>query len=152
MPRARIIALGQPVAGDDGVGPAVLARLRAGGVPPDVELVAATEASALVEGVQLEGPVVIVDALLAEPAGQVLVLSPEDLATGALSPLSSHGLSAGGAIALARVLAPGALSPRIAVVAVTILPPGRYREGLSPGVGEALDAAAAAVLRCVSGG
>ena len=47
-PRARIIALGQAAAGDDGVGLAVLERLRAEGVPPDVELVRAPEDFALV--------------------------------------------------------------------------------------------------------
>lgn len=148
-PRGRIVGLGQPAAGDDGVGPAVLARLRERGVPEGVELVAAAEASALVDLVQLDGPVVVVDAVLAEPSGRVVVVSADDLEAGALSTLSTHGLSAGGAIALARQVAPGAVSRRIAIVGVTIAHPRRYTYSLSPEVLAALDDAADAALAAV---
>lgn len=148
--RARVIALGQPAAGDDGVGPAVLERLRARGVPPGVELRAAAEASALVELVLLDGPVVVVDAALGLAPGEVRVLDEAALATAPLSPVSTHGLSAGGALALARSIAPGRVSPRLAIVAIGIAPPGRLGVGLSPEVAAAVDAAAGAVLRCVA--
>ncbi len=149
--RARIVGLGQRAAGDDGVGLAVLARLRAAGVPDGVELIEAAAASALVDAVLLDGPVVVVDAVLAEPAGAVLVLSEDDLARAALSPLSSHGLSAGGALALARSVAPAAASRRVPIVAVSIAPPGRYRVGLSPEVAAAVEGAARAALAAACG-
>jgi hydrogenase maturation protease len=148
-PRARIVGLGQRAAGDDGVGLAVLARLRAAGAPEGVELVEAAEASALVDAVRLGGPVVVVDAVLADPPGVVLTLSEDDLSRAALSPLSSHGLSAGGALALARSLDSGAVSRRITIVAVSIAAPGRYRLGLSPEVAAAVDPAARAALDAV---
>lgn len=146
------MALGQPAAGDDGLGQAVLARLRAGGVPPGVELCAAAEASALVDLACFPGPVAIVDALLAPPGvapGRVIALPPEALATAALTPLSSHGLSAAGAVALARELSPAALSPRITFVGVTITAPSRYVEGLTPVVAAAVEDAARAALLAV---
>jgi hydrogenase maturation protease len=146
MPTARIVCLGQPAAGDDGVGPAVARRLRQGGPPPGVEVVDARDASELVELVQHEGPVVIVDALLGEPAGRVVALAPEALSEAALTPLSSHGLSAGQALALARRLAPGAVSPRVVVVGVTIAAPRRYEARLSPEVAAAVGPAAEAAL------
>jgi hydrogenase maturation protease len=145
MPAARIICLGQPTAGDDGVGPAVAGRLRAEGLPSGVELLEATDASQLVELVQWPGTVLLVDALLGEPEGRVVVLPPEALAQAALTPLSSHGLSAGGALALARTLAPERTSPRVVVIGVTISPPSRYAARLSPAVAAAVPAAVEAV-------
>jgi hydrogenase maturation protease len=150
VPAARVIALGQRAAGDDGAGPAVLARLRGLGVAAGVELLEATEASALVEWVLHPGQVVIVDAALGPAPGEVRVLDVEALETAALSAVSSHGLSAGAALALARSIAPGAVSPRIRVVAIGIDPPGRHGEGLSPAIEAAVPIAADAVLRCVA--
>lgn len=153
MSPGRIICLGQPAAGDDGVGPAVAARIEALGPPPGVEVVLVAEASALVELVQHAGPVVIVDALVgtAAPAGQVVTLPPAALSAAALTPLSSHGLSAGQALALARTLAPEAVSPRVQVVGVVIAPPDRYAARLSPPVAAAVDAAAEAALVAARG-
>ncbi len=147
MAAARIVCLGQPAAGDDGVGPAVARRLREAGLPAGVELVEAADASHLVELVQHAGPVVLVDALLGEPAGRVAALPPEALSEAALTPLSSHGLSAGQALALARRLAPGAVSPRVTVVGVTISPPRRYEARLSPEVAAAVEGACRAALQ-----
>jgi hydrogenase maturation protease len=127
----------------------VLARLAARGVPAGVELLEAREATALVEWIQHPGPVAIVDAVLADPPGRVAILSEEELARSPLTPLSSHGISAGGAIALARTLAPAQVSSRVTVVAVTIAAPGRYGVGLSPAVAAAVDAAADAALDAV---
>jgi hydrogenase maturation protease len=128
----------------------VLARLRARGIPPGVELLEAPEASALVEWVLHEGPVVIVDAALGPAPGEVRVLDPDALDGAPLSAVSSHGLSAGGALALARSIAPAAVSPRIRVVAIGIDPPRRHGLGLSPEVAAAVERAADAVLRCVA--
>ena len=81
-PRARIIALGQAAAGDDGVGLAVLERLRAEGVPPDVELVRAPEDFALVHLLETRAADVtgdqIADLILAESDGRLLVAALDD--------------------------------------------------------------------------
>jgi hydrogenase maturation protease len=147
--RARIIAMGQGAAGDDGVGLAILEWLRACGVPDGVELVRAAEDAALVELLETRAAVVLVDAVLGTPVGEVLELAPEELAAAPLLPVSTHGMGIVQAIELARVLAPTAVSPSIRVVAVTIARPERYEQRLSPDVAAAVARAGARVLALV---
>ena len=149
--RARVIALGQAAAGDDGVGLAVLEALRTHGVPAGVELVRAPEDVALVSLLETRAPVVIVDAVLGSPAGEVLELLPADLARRGARAVSTHGIGVPEAVALARALAPAAVSPSIRVVAVTIERPARYEQRLSPAVAAALPRAVERVLALVGG-
>ncbi len=146
----RIIGLGQPAAGDDGVGWAVIAALRAGGLAPGAELVEVAEPSALLPWLDSTVPVVLVDAVLASPAGCVLELGADDLESRDLVPLSTHGMSLAQAIALARVLGGGQL-PVIRLVAVTIARPDRYRSALSAPVAAAVPEAARRVAALVEG-
>lgn len=134
-----MIGLGNPSAGDDGVGFAVIDALR-GRAPPGVELRCCADPAALVpllcEGV----PTVLVDALRSEgPPGRVLVLGVEAL-DGGPAPVSSHGLSVPQAVALAGVLGAG-LAP-VWVVGVTVSGGVRMGVGLSPEVGAAVERAA----------
>src|SRR3990172_10144127 len=142
---ARIIALGQPAAGDDGVGLAVLERLRAA-VTGGVELCVAAAATDLLPLLPTPAPVVLVAARRGEPAGEVREVAPEALDARSPSAVSSHGLGVGETIATARALYPETIAPRISVVAVAIGRPSSYREGLSPGVAAAVDGAAALAL------
>jgi hypothetical protein len=73
-PRARVIGLGQALAGDDGVGLAVLERLGAAGVPDGVELVSARDESALLALLETPAPVVLLDAVLGGRPGEVVEL------------------------------------------------------------------------------
>ncbi|KYF79831.1 hydrogenase expression/formation protein hupD [Sorangium cellulosum] len=152
---ARIIGLGQRAAGDDAAGLAVLEALRRRAPPAGAELVEARDASALVSLLQTPAKVVIVDAVLASPPGEVLDLSPSDLAAGAPVPVSTHGLGVGQAIELARLAAPDRLSPDIRIVGVSIGRPRRPRAsdelGLSPEVTEAVPRAVARVLSFLGG-
>ena len=141
----RVIAIGQTAAGDDGVGYAVLDRLRAEGVPPDVELMRADEDAALVTLLETPGPVVIVDAVLGSPPGRVVDLAPADLAAAALRPVSTHGIGVAQAIELARVVAGDQVAPSIRIVAITIERPAGYAHALSPAVAAAVAPAAARV-------
>ena len=143
--RARIIGLGQAAAGDDGVGLAVLEWLQARGVPPDIEVVRASDDSALVHLLDTDVPVVLVDAVLQRPTGEVLELTAEELATRHLVPITTHGMGVGQAIALARLLA-GGISPSIRIVAVSIARPRRYHQHLSARVAAAVPHAARRVL------
>ncbi len=154
-PRARVVGLGQPAAGDDGVGLEVVAYLRRRGVPAGVELLMVREPSALVP-LLLAGtaPVVLVDAavgdaVLGDPPGSVLDLTVDLLARRTPRPVSSHGLDLGGAVELARVLGDGEVSGRIRVVAVAIARPRGLSCGLSPEVAAAVPVAAARVLETV---
>lgn len=157
----RIIGLGQRAAGDDAAGLAVLEALRRRGLPSDAEVVEARDTTALVALLQTPSTVVVVDAVLASPPGEVLDLSPSDLAAGAPVPVSTHGLGVGQAIELARITAPDRLSPDIRIVGVSIggrRAPSRDPEprtsdepGLSPQVAAAVPRAAARVLSFLGG-
>ena len=149
--QARVIALGQAAAGDDGVGVAVLEALRARGVPAGVELARAPEDVALISLLETRAPVVLVDAVLARPAGEVLELGLADLERHAARAISTHGIGVPEAVELARTLAPGAVTSSIRVVAVTIERPTRYEQRLSPAVAAALPRAVERVLALVEG-
>jgi len=149
--RARVIGLGQAAAGDDGVGIAILDALRAYGVPADVELVRAAEDATLVSLLEISAPVVLIDAILGSPAGEVLELSPADLARRGPRAVSTHGLGVPEVVDLARTLAPDTVSPSVRVVAVTIERPAAYAQCLSPAVAAAVPRAVARVLGLVGG-
>jgi hydrogenase maturation protease len=148
---ARVIGVGQAAAGDDGVGLAILERLRADGVPEGVELVWAPEDAALVSLLETPRPVVLTDAVLGEPPGTVLELAPEELAARGLHSVSTHGMGVAQVLTLARALAPGAITPSVRIVAVTIARPAGYHQGLSPAVAAAVPHAARRVLALVRG-
>jgi hydrogenase maturation protease len=143
---ARVVALGQPAAGDDGAGCAVLEALRERGVPDGVRLERLPEPSALVPLLAEPGALIVLDAVVGPPPGQVLVLSPEELARKRLQAVSSHGLGVAEALELGRALASGSRSPPVRLIAVAIPPPERHRLGLSPEVAAAVPEAAARVL------
>lgn len=141
--RTRVIGVGQSLAGDDGVGPAVIERLRAR-IPEGVELRLAAEPSELVELLAYPGPVVVVDAVL-DPgsAGSVRALEIEQFACAPAVSLSSHGLGVAQAIELGRTLYPGEFTPRLVILAIGVNPPVRGGAGLSVeaarGAGKAAD-------------
>jgi hydrogenase maturation protease len=81
----------------------------------------------------------------------VVELAPEDLDARGLRPVSTHGLGAARAIALARTLAPAAVSPRIRIVGITIARPESYVQALSPVVAAAVPRAAERVGVLVRG-
>jgi hydrogenase maturation protease len=151
---ARVIGLGQAVAGDDAVGLAVLEQIRHIGPPAGTELVEAREATSLIALLQTPHRVVIVDAVVGHPhVGEVLELPEEALTAGRRGPrpLSTHGMALGKTLELARILAGGAMAPDISLVGVAIAPPERYTSGLSPAVRAAVPVAARMVLARVGG-
>ena len=144
---ARVIGIGQPAAGDDGVGIAVLRHLRGGGGRDGAELVEAAEPSALIPWLQGADPIVLVDAVLGggEP-GDVLRLTPESLAGSGVQPLSTHGMGVAQAVDLARTLEPDRVAHQIWIVGVCIERPRRFSHALSTAVGRAVPRAAAEVV------
>lgn len=148
----RVIGLGQPAAGDDGVGLAVVEHLRAEGVPDGVSLETVPEPSALVERLGTPGLVVVVDAVVGSGApGDVLVLAPADLDDVHRHAVSTHGLTVAQAIDLAGALHPIGARPRVRIVGVVIEPPARGTIGLSAVVAASVPRAAAAVRALLSG-
>lgn len=142
--KVRVVGVGQPAAGDDGVGRRVVGALSAVSLPPGVALLEVSEPSALVEWMAEQAPIVVVDAVLGAPPGQVLELTPDELAQKPPLRISSHGLGVSEAIQLARTLHP-VLAP-VFIVAVTINPPARHQTGLTPEVNAAVPLAVARVL------
>lgn len=147
--RVRVIGLGQRAAGDDGAGIAVIAALRRLGAPPNVECTVAAGPSALVPLLWTPCRVLVVDAVVANPAGEVIDLDVGDVHAGAPLGVSSHGLGVRQAIELARIAEPELTSPDIRIVGVTIARPARYSEELSPAVAAAVECAARRILEMV---
>lgn len=145
-PRARVIAVGQPAAGDDGVGLAVLDDLRQRGAAADHDLVALGDPSALVEQLATAQPVILVDAALGATPGQVRVVDRQALARWPARPLSSHGVAVADAIAIARALHGHAMCPRLVLVAIVIAAPRGRGIGLSAEAAAAVRVAADRVL------
>lgn len=143
---ARVVGVGQPAAGDDGVGLAVLAALRDMGPPRGTELLQAPDGAALVPILETSQPVMILDAVVGAAPGQVMALSPEELEAVARWPVSTHGLGVPEAIALARLLYGARCATVITILGVGIAPPAALRVGLSPEVAASVPQAAARAL------
>jgi hydrogenase maturation protease len=141
----RIIGVGQQWAGDDGVGLAVIRKVRELGGSFDV--VEVDEPTRLVD-LLTDGadPVVMVDALHDAPAGRVLIVDSMRRDPRAQHLLSTHGVGVMEAIELARIAHPDRVARRIFIVGVTILQTLRSGEGLSPAVEAVVPHAAAKVL------
>jgi hydrogenase maturation protease len=105
--RIQIIAVGNPLCGDDGIGPAVLQRLRAMGLPNSVGLVDAGSDPLDAVRFMLEAEkVVIIDAAdMGREAGHIAVLSPQDLNEAlVVNPLSTHRYGVAEGLELIRAL------------------------------------------------
>jgi hydrogenase maturation protease len=134
-----VVAIGQPMAGDDGVGIAVARLLAARGL----EVRESTDASVLLELLGEGRQVVLVDAVVGGGApGTVLRLAADALSAG-IVPLSTHGLGVADALELARALYGEQAARAICIVGVVIERPCALGAGLSPPIADAVDRAAA---------
>jgi hydrogenase maturation protease len=150
---ARIIGVGQQWAGDDGVGIAVIRKLREMGVA-SLNLVEAAEPTQLIT-LLTDGadPVVLVDAVLDEgPAGRVLLIDAQRQDPHSRHLLSTHGVGVTEAIELARIAHPDRFAQRIFIVGITIQSAGRSSRDLSPAVADAVPRAAARVSELAKSG
>ncbi|MFK0156128.1 hydrogenase maturation protease [Streptomyces sp. NPDC090493] len=147
--RVTVVGVGNEFRRDDGVGWAVVARLRERtgerSLPPGTVLATSDgdpgRLIALWEGVALA---VVVDAAHAHPGtpGRVHRLELDSGSVAPPSATSSHGLGLGEAVELARVL--GLLPERLVVFAVEGAD-GSFGTGLSPAVAAAVPGLVAAV-------
>ncbi len=149
--RVAVIGVGNEFRRDDGIGPAVVVRLR-GRVPAAVELLVSDgEPARLIEAWSGAVLAVVVDAVRAAPAvpGRLHRLVLDAASPAEPYPVSSHGLGLGEAVGLAQAL--GRMPGRLIVHAVEAadLSTGT---GLSAEVEAAADALAAAVLADVTAG
>lgn len=116
-----LIGLGNPLAGDDGFGPAVMARLlEEGDLPDDVDVVSScTDLLGHLDAFPRYASVVLVDAVLGADrrAGEVEVLTEEALAGWEARSTSAHLLSPVEALRVFRALAPAAAT-RLVLIAL----------------------------------
>lgn len=145
-----IVGLGNPLAGDDGVGWHLAARLREHPrLPDDVEILQACDMLTLEEELQDRPLVLLIDALLDDdgPCGRLIPIedfSALDTRTG-----SVHHLPPAQAIALLRGLYPEIREVLIILLGVTV---GRvYMDhALSPPLAACLDELADAILGIIT--
>ena len=135
-----VVGLGQPFAGDDGVGPAVVAAL--GPCPAHVTVWSTSNALDLTDVMQHAQRVVVVDAALdAGPPGTVRVLDESALMAGETHPVSSHAVGVRDAVMLARVIHPGALHCTVVLVVVAVERPTQVTTHMSAVVQQAVGVA-----------
>lgn len=151
MTFAQVIGVGQPFAGDDGVGRVVLAALRSKALPEGTTLCEVAEPSQLIELLPLSSRTIVVDAVLQRPPGSVGVYTALDLDEAALASVSTHGLSVGQCLALSKTLHPGLSWKKLWVVAIGIDAPREYRQGLSPEVAKAVPRAVERIEELLEG-
>ncbi len=143
-----VVGVGNPLARDEGVGPAAVERLKAEPLPARVVLLdAGTDLMAAMMEFADAGHVILIDAIRAGGApGTIYRLTLEELegrAKAGASDLSAHGLGVVEAVGLAR-----AAGMRVPPTVVFGVEPGEvaFGEGLSPPVEAALDGLVGAVL------
>jgi hydrogenase maturation protease len=149
--RVVVIGVGNEFRRDDGIGPAVLARLP-GQAAESVQLVLSDgDPARLIEAWTGASLAVVVDAVRADPPvpGRLHRMVVDPAGPARIQPVSSHGLGLGEAIGLARALArmPG----RLIIHAVEAADLGQG-VGLTPAVAAAADALTSAVLRDLAAG
>ena len=131
-----VIGIGNPMRGDDGIGPAAIARLAG---TPGVDLtVLDGEATRLVQAWRDRTRVIVIDATRrGDPAGTIHRIDlGSGVAPGTTRPTSSHGAGLAEAIALAEILD---ARPESLVVFGVEPADLSHGEGLSDAVASALD-------------
>lgn len=122
QPTRLVVGLGNPLAGSDGFGSAVVARLRErDDLPGDVALVdAGTDLLGHLDSLASYDEVVLVDAVVgAGGAGEILVVDESTFKTWPETTASSHALSPHVAVKLFRTLYPQAAT-RIVLVGLSV--------------------------------
>lgn len=134
-----VVGLGDPSAGDDGVGALTLDALE--GTLGGVVLLKVRSSAELLTALDGASRVVLVDALVGGELGEATALAPSELAERAAG-ASTHGISLTSALALlARV---GQLPEQVVVVGVGV--EGDFRIGAAPSAAAQLGAKRAAAL------
>ena len=136
--RLAIIGIGSPLAGDDGVGPAIVRELRQR-LPEDEHIILHTLEGDLLEiadWLDRAERFIFVDAVAGREAGTIVIGQPVERA---YAP-SFHQADIGTIMRSLALLGVADPFPSWEVWGVTILPPTELGEGLSPAVATAADA------------
>lgn len=141
-----VVGIGQPAAGDDGVGIAVAREIAEQPWSRNLKIHELTDPLRLIDMIAQDCRMILVDAVVGNgECGTVTRLDPDDLEGGRLQSLSSHGTNVAQAIKLAGTLNSTAPTAKISIVAITIRPPSCYSHRLSAEVAAAMSEAVALV-------
>lgn len=146
-----VLAVGNPIMGDDGAGQELLTRLRRERPDPRVDYVdGGTDGLALVPVVAGSSRLLVLDAVAdaGTPPGSVVRLDAGQLPKAGSSRLSPHELALSDVLAAVRLL--GSEPDEVHVVGV-VSASVELRVGLSPVVAEALPSAVAAAAAVLDG-
>ena len=145
--QARVIGIGQPIAGDDYAGIAIARALREQPLPAGVGIHEITDPARLIELLDGIRRAILIDALVSDNGpGNIMRLTPEELGAYPNTPLSSHEMSVADAIKLAHTLEPATTNCDIHIIGITIDPPARYVTTMSAPVAAAVPRAASLIL------
>lgn len=143
----RVIGIGNPDRGDDGVGPVVAAAVAAR-VGPATEVTASTsDPSRLIERWAGADSVILIDAIVdgTEPGTIRVIDGRSEIVPDDAGALSSHGMGVGAAVSLSRSL--GSLPDRVTVVGISAS--AFEGSGLSDPVEQAVERATDIVMEMV---
>lgn len=146
----RLIAIGQPAAGDDGVGIAIAQAFHKKDLPDTIETHQLTDATRLIDLLSGVDRVILIDAVVdSDAVGQIVCLTVDELTEGKVTPLSGHGTNIVQAIKLAQTLAPNTTTDDICIVGVTIARPREYTYQMSPAVAVAIPRAVSLIREMI---
>lgn len=153
MKKIFVLGCGNVLAGDDGVGVAVIKKLAGETLPENVELLeAGAPGLSLVEMMLGAHKAILVDAFLdGVTPGKVRRFSEAELPPVTFCGGQSHGVGLREALDWARQTMPGRFPGEVVVIGVEIVRPVRWHEGLSPPVAASVEAAAGMVLAEIAG-
>jgi hydrogenase maturation protease len=149
--RIRLVGIGQPAAGDDGVGIAVVREVAKQPWSYRLAIHETNDPLRLIDWLDTGCRMILVDAVVGNGrCGTIARLGPDDLAGGSAHPVSSHGLNVAQVIELSNVITKSMHRPKIDIIAVTIQEPFGASTGLSSHVAAAVPKAVALVQELVS--
>lgn len=148
-----VVCIGNALAGDDGAGPAVYARLAGQSLPRSVRLLSlGIGGIELLDHLQGEERLIVVDAVqLGGVPGTVHQLEWERLPVRNLRPVSGHGIGIREAIEVGRRLDPGKMPGEIVLVGIEGKCFDQLGERLTAEVSAAVPRAVREVLQLLAG-
>jgi len=146
-PLVTVVGIGQPFAGDDGAGPAVIAALRHARLPAGVDVLELPDPADLIPVLERGGEVIVVDAVVGGPVGALIELDPDQRDPAEPLAVSSHGVGVMQALALARAVAGDRPVAHTRVFGIGIARPFITMRRLTPAVAAAVNRAARVIAR-----
>ena len=152
--KVKVIGIGNPLASDDAIGLHVARKLLEMKLPDNVGVIAAESGgSSILELMTGADKVILIDATLggARP-GTVHRLSLDDIQVGKCKLRSLHEINLADLLRIGRLAQPEAFPRKLTIVGIEVANTGRYRQGLSDAVRDAIPRAVETVLSEIMSG